>query len=90
MANEEKFLFESLQDTKTIQNFLEALVDGFSRERIVLTTNRDEIALVPSGLLNVSIKARKKEGGSKLSIKISWKDSDLDKSPGGREISVSS
>jgi amphi-Trp domain-containing protein len=90
MPNEEKFVFESMQDTRTVQSFLDALVEGFGKERIVLATDGSEISLSPSGLLNVSIKARKKDGATKLSVKVAWKECDRGKKAGDNEIRVSS
>ncbi len=79
MANEEKFNFESLQDSESIKSFLQSLVDGFEKGSISLSTTDDEIVLSPKGLLNFSVKAKKKPGGSsKMSIKISWKETSKD------------
>lgn len=71
---EEKFVFDSLQDSKTIADFLESLTDGFGKGAISLSTNGDEILLTPQGLLNFSVKAKKKGNESKLTIKVAWKD----------------
>lgn len=71
---EEKFVFDSLQDSETIRDFLSSLTDGFEKGSIVLSTNGDEIVLAPAGMLNFMVKAKKKGNENKLSIKISWKD----------------
>ncbi|QGY38640.1 amphi-Trp domain-containing protein [Pseudodesulfovibrio cashew] len=72
--SEEKFVFDSLQDTDTIKDFLVSLTDGFERESITLSTNGDTIELNPNGLLSFTVKAKRKGAENKLSIKISWKD----------------
>jgi amphi-Trp domain-containing protein len=72
--SEEKFVFDSLQDCESIKNFLESLIEGFEKHSIELSTNGDEIRLEPRGLLNFTVKAKKKGTENKLSIKVSWKD----------------
>lgn len=71
---DDKFVFESLQDTETITAFLESLTSGVRKGRVRLSTNGDRIELEPEGLLNFVVKAKKKGGESKINIKISWKD----------------
>lgn len=72
--SEQKFYFDSLQDTETIAEFLEALRDGFAKEEITVTANGDSITLSPKGLLNFTVKAKHKRGESKLTVRISWKE----------------
>lgn len=74
MSNEEKFNFDSLQDPQTIKRFLESLVEGFDKGRIILTSEETEMILYPDDLLKFSIKGKKKGDSSKLSLKFSWKD----------------
>ncbi|SHL15689.1 amphi-Trp domain-containing protein [Desulfatibacillum alkenivorans DSM 16219] len=85
MAFEEKFEFESLQDSQTIKDFLESLIQGIENKKIQLSTNGDEILLQPNNMLKFQVKARRKKDTSKLVLKISWKNSDkgdpLDKDP---------
>ena len=90
MSVDQKFVFESLQDSETIRQFLASLVDGFDTGKISLSTNGDEIELSPKGLLNFSVKAKKKEADSKISIKISWKESEASVSPVAKTINVNS
>ncbi|WP_207264627.1 amphi-Trp domain-containing protein [Desulfovibrio sp. Huiquan2017] len=78
---EEKFVFDSLQDCGSIKDFLESLIEGFEKRSINLSTNGNEIHLEPEGLLNFTIKARKKGTENKISIKVSWKDAPAAQSP---------
>ena len=75
MASEEKFTFESMQDQETIRSFLVSLIDGIEKKRIVLSTNGNEIELLPASLLYLQVSAKKKKDESKLSVKIQWKNS---------------
>lgn len=74
--SEDKFVFDSLQDCETIRGFLNSLTEGFEKGCINLATNGDAIELTPKGLLNFTVKAKKKGTSNKLSIKVVWKDSD--------------
>jgi amphi-Trp domain-containing protein len=74
MADYGSFEYESYQDLDTIQKFLESLQQGFARERIVLSSGDDTIELVPKNLLKFSVRAKKKDDKTSLSIKISWKE----------------
>jgi amphi-Trp domain-containing protein len=76
LMSDDKFMYDSLQDTQSITEFIATLREGFEKGRITLSTNGDEIALAPRGLLNFTVKARRKsDGASKISIKIAWKES---------------
>lgn len=87
---EEKFVFESMQDAQSIKVFLESLVQGFETERIILASNGERIELVPAGLLEFSVKARRKGDSSKLSIKVEWKDNRKQLTVTDNNLSVSS
>lgn len=87
--SEEKFVFDSLQDSETIKDFLASLTEGFEKGTITLATNGDTIELCPKGLLNFTVKAKRKGQESKLSIKVSWKDSCPDTQDNESTIKVS-
>ena len=72
--SEEKFYFDSLQDAESITRFLQASTDGMVKGEITLSTNGDAISLFPNGLLGFMVKAKKKRGTNRVSVRISWKD----------------
>ncbi|MDR1685304.1 MAG: amphi-Trp domain-containing protein [Desulfovibrio sp.] len=74
MAAEKKFIFESLQDIKSISSFLEAIVEGMQTGKILLSSSDECIEMHPNGLLHLSIKAKKKGGNNKIGIKVEWKE----------------
>ena len=86
---EDKFVFDSLQDSETIKEFLQSLTEGFEKGSIHLATNGDDIQLSPRGLLNFTVKARRKGADNKLSIKISWKESAPQENTGDTSLKVS-
>ena len=67
---------ESLQDRQTICKYLEALKDGFQDGRISLSHQDETLILEPGGLIQLSIKARKKDEEIQLSINFRWTDQD--------------
>lgn len=89
MSNEEKFEFESLQDSKSIKSFLESLTEGLERGRIELSTNGEEILLTPQSLLRFKVKAKRKKGESQIALKISWKNAIRDKLAEGAPLVIS-
>lgn len=74
MSSEEKFIYESVQDPQTIKEYLESLEEGFDNRRIVLESEGRQLLLTPQDLLKFTIKAKKKGGVSKLTLKMEWKD----------------
>jgi len=73
MAAEEKFEFESIQDTETIKEYLQSLIDGLDRGKILLSSDGNELELNPGALLKFEVKAKKKGDTTKLALKISWR-----------------
>lgn len=90
MSGEGKFEFDSVQDPKSIQDFLLALTEGFAKGRIVMRSEADEVVLLPGALLGFSVKAKRKAGESKIAIKIVWKDSRKEISAGDKSILIAS
>jgi hypothetical protein len=88
MSSDGKFEFDSVQDEKSIKAFLAALTEGFGKGRVVLRSEAEEIALAPGPLMSFAVKAKRKDGESKLTIKISWKDAKSPIAAGERAIRV--
>jgi len=88
MTHDGKFEFDSVQDEKSIQAFLAALTEGFGKGRVVLRSEADEITLAPGALMSFAVKAKRKDGESKMTIKISWKDAKSPIATGERTIQV--
>jgi len=71
---EQKFFFESFQDSETIKSYLESLIRGIAQKKIVLSTDGEDITLHPNGLLKLTVKAKKKSNKNRLSLKMAWTD----------------
>ena len=90
MSGEGKFEFDSVQDPGSIQEFLAALTEGFAKGRIVMRSDAEEIVLLPAALMDFSVKAKRKDNESKITIKIVWKDSRKEIAAGDRSILIAS
>lgn len=73
MAVDEKFEFESIQDSDTIKDYLQSLVEGMDKGKIVLSSDDSDLELHPGTLLKFEVKAKKKGDSAKLTLKISWR-----------------
>lgn len=87
MASSEEFEHESIQDNETVGTYLESLIDGFRKGEIVLTSDNRKIELYPNNVLHFDLSARKKGQKSKLTIKLSWRQSDSENQNDG-DISI--
>lgn len=73
MAEDEKFEFESIQDTLTIKDYLKSVIEGIDKGKIVLSTDGQELELHPGSLLKFEVKAKKKGDSTRLTLRISWR-----------------
>lgn len=88
--SEDNFFYESVQDSETIKDFLQSLLEGIKKGQVKLSTNGDEIFLKPANLLKFEVKASKKAEKAKLNIKISWKETKSFSVSDNHDIAVSS
>lgn len=89
VGKQQEFEHESIQDSRTISAYLQALMDGFEGGKIVFKSEDQEIVLFPNDLLELTIKAKRKGEKNKLSLKIAWKDAGDDPhGPSGFKIST--
>ncbi len=90
MTDNDTFDYESIQDSITVKNFIQSLIDGIEKGRIQLNSNGEEIVLNPAQMFKFTVKARRKGGTGKISLKISWKEQNAMKilSEGPLEIST--
>jgi len=91
MTESEKFDYESIQDRQSIRKFFEVFIEGLEKGSIVLSSENDSVVLSPSELIQFAVKTKKKDGKSRISIKLNWKDSQLEIHRGkGNAIHISS
>lgn len=89
MAQEDdEFRFESMQDRRSIEKYLNALMAGFLNGKIILGNQDQRMVLHPDGLIKLEVKAKKKGDRVKLTLISSWKESKEDKKPPKDELII--
>jgi amphi-Trp domain-containing protein len=71
MATDE-FQHESLQDAKSIGEYLRAIIHGLETGHLDLSDDNGQLVLHPSGLLGLELRAKRKGNRAKLLIELSW------------------
>ncbi len=71
MASTE-FRHESLQDLKSIGEYLRALLEGVEAGRLDLSDDRGQLALHPSGLVGLELRAERHGSHARLVLELSW------------------
>jgi amphi-Trp domain-containing protein len=71
MASDE-FKHESLQDLKSIGQYLKALTEGIESGRVELADDNGQLVLHPFGLLNLELRAKRRGNRAKLQLKLTW------------------
>ncbi|HKO95338.1 MAG TPA: amphi-Trp domain-containing protein [Polyangiaceae bacterium] len=83
----DEFKHESLQDLKSIGQYLVAITEGLEAGRVDLSDENGQLALHPAGLLNLELKAKRRGNQAKLQIKLTWTE---DKGTRAESLSVGS
>jgi amphi-Trp domain-containing protein len=69
-----EFTHESLQDGESIGKYLEALAQGLRTGRLEFSSGSRHIELEPTGLLQLAVDARRKEGEARITVEVQWKE----------------
>ena len=75
MSEIEKFDYEAIQDRQTMRQYLNALMEGIEKGKLVFSSGKEQILLAPTELIRLSVKAKRKPGKSKITMKFTWNDS---------------
>jgi len=70
------FRHESLQDSKAIVRYLDALSEGFEKGTLQFRDQEGEIVLEPSGMIRFEVTASRKSGRYSVALKLSWKQAE--------------
>lgn len=71
---EQNFEFESLQDRERVLAYLEALVKGVRDGSLRLGYGEQSLELAPSGLIELQLRAKRRSGRAKLSLRLAWRE----------------
>lgn len=88
MGYDQKFVFESMQDAESIRQYLEAVMEGLGKGRLVVATGKEQFVMQPSELLTFTVKARKRGGAGRLSLTISWRCPEEDAPKAGETLRI--
>lgn len=73
MTNDKtRFRHQSLQDRKSVQSLLKAITKGIAKGNLEFRDEEGEITLLPEGLLNLKVTARREGSRDRLDIQVSW------------------
>jgi len=86
MASTDDFRHESVQDRRSIVRYLQALTAGIEQGHIELGTADNMLALEPEGMLELQVRAKRKGGKVKLTVKLNWREHDDDEAGEALEI----
>lgn len=86
MSSDDDFRHESVQDRKSIVRYLQAVTAGIEAGHLELGTAEHTLALDPDGMLELQVRAKRKGGRVKLSIKLYWREDDEDPGTDALEI----
>jgi amphi-Trp domain-containing protein len=75
MSSINEFKHESLQDCNSIADYLKVITEGFQNGELMFRNDKEQILLRPDGMIQMEVKARKKDKKVKLSVKLYWKES---------------
>ncbi len=74
MGMDDRFRYESLQDKKSLAEYLRALADGFESGHIAFTRKDLELVMTPLGLVEFIVEAKNRDGRMKLNLKFGWRE----------------
>jgi amphi-Trp domain-containing protein len=72
MASINEFKHETLQDNQAIIDYLKVLTEGFESGELVFRNEKEQILLQPHSMIQLEVKAKKKDRKVKMSLKMSW------------------
>jgi amphi-Trp domain-containing protein len=68
----DQFKHESLQDLRSIGQYLRAITEGLEAGRVDLSDDSGQLTLFPSGLLTLELRAKRRGNRAKLRIELLW------------------
>ncbi|MBK8261308.1 MAG: amphi-Trp domain-containing protein [Nannocystis sp.] len=82
MANDhDEFRHESLEDRHSIAKYLTALAEAFANGNLTFRHDGQRISLEPAGLLKFDVKAARKRGAVKVSLRLHWQEEEEERDP---------
>ena len=73
MKQNTQFRHESLQDNRSVERLLNALVEGIAEGNVVLEDEDGVMSLSPQGLAHLKISASEDEDKHRLDLRFTWR-----------------
>ncbi|MCA9637709.1 MAG: amphi-Trp domain-containing protein, partial [Myxococcales bacterium] len=89
-SDADEFRHESLEDRHSIAKYLTALAEAFANGNLTFGHNGQAIDLEPRGLLKFDVKATRKRGAVKVSLRLNWQEDEEDRDPSVGSLVISS
>jgi amphi-Trp domain-containing protein len=70
--SKKSFRHESLQDTKSISDILQAITRAIAKGKVVFSDEDDKIIMEPEGLLHLKVTASQEDSRQRINVRISW------------------
>lgn len=68
----DSFKHQSVVDPAGLARYLSALLEGLEKGALPLADGELEFVIHPRGLIDLNLKARRKNGRAKLSLELAW------------------
>jgi amphi-Trp domain-containing protein len=88
-TTQEEFKHESLEDAESLARYLRAITDGFAKGSLAISNRGGSIALEPTGLVHLELRARKTRDAVRLVLEFRWKPED-ERGPDSGALSITS
>lgn len=69
-----KFRHESLEDSRSIARYFDALKEGFDSGAIRFADDQGEVVLAPHGLVRMELGVSYKRDRTRIKLELSWRD----------------
>ena len=84
----ERFKHESIEDSETIVNYLNALREGFENGALLFCSDDRRLVLKPHGLINLDVETKRKGHEVKLNLKFKWVEESVTEEAGRSPLHI--
>ena len=68
----QRFHYQSLQDSRSIQAILKAVTAGIAKGKLTFSDEDEKIVMKPEGMLELKISATQEGDRNRFNIRVSW------------------
>lgn len=90
MVKKKEFEHESLQDVRSLVEYLRTVTRGFEEGRFTLSGREGELVLEPRGLVRFELRASQRPDRSRLTLRFTWKPGKDDEAEHTEDLTITS